>query len=82
MAGCWRFGVENPIPSVSVRCALFGNSKNIMFILKEAEKVYGKSKIKIDSSALSKISNLSLHFFLDSFKESTFPISNQELNSL
>ena len=50
MAGCFRFAVENPMPSVSVRCALYGNSKDVMTIIKDAERIYGKSKIKIDST--------------------------------
>ena len=50
MAGCFRFAVENPMPTVSVRCALYGNSKDIMTIIKDAEKLYGRPKIKIDST--------------------------------
>lgn len=50
MAGCFRFAVENPMPSVSVRCALYGNSRDVMSIIKDAERIYGKPKIKIDSS--------------------------------
>ena len=42
IAGCWRFAIENPVPTISTRCALYGNSRDIMFILKEAEKEYGK----------------------------------------
>lgn len=33
MAGCNRFSVENPCPSVSVRCGLYGNTRDIMAIL-------------------------------------------------
>lgn len=46
-AGVSRYGVENPVPCVSMRCQLYGNPKFIMDELREAEKTYGKYKIKI-----------------------------------
>lgn len=53
LAGCWRFAIENPVPTISTRCALYGNSRDIMLILKEAEKEYGKPQIKIDSKVFT-----------------------------
>ena len=53
MAGCNRFSIENPFPSVSVRCGLYGNNKDIMMYLLEAEKKYGKPNIKISQKGFS-----------------------------
>lgn len=49
LAGCWRFAVENPVASVSTRCALYGNSRDVMQQLADAEKEYGKPNMKVDS---------------------------------
>ena len=46
-AGLTRYGVESPVPCVSMRCQLYGNPKYIMDHLREAEEQYGKYKIKI-----------------------------------
>jgi hypothetical protein len=48
VAGCWRYAIENPIPSISSRISLYGNTREIKMQLQEAEKEYGKP-IKIDS---------------------------------
>ena len=49
LAGCARFSLENPVPSVSLRCALYGNSREITSVLAEAEKKYGKGSTKLDA---------------------------------
>ena len=49
LAGCARFSLENPVPSVSLRCALYGNSREITAQLAEAEKKYGKGSTKLDA---------------------------------
>lgn len=36
------------MPSVSLRCALYGNSREITAVLAEAEKKYGKTVPKFD----------------------------------
>lgn len=46
-AGLTRYGVECPVPCVSMRCQLYGNPKYIMDRLREAEEKYGKYKIKV-----------------------------------
>mmetsp|Transcript_20350 Transcript_20350/g.31081 ORF Transcript_20350/g.31081 Transcript_20350/m.31081 type:complete len:146 (+) Transcript_20350:146-583(+) len=56
VAGCSRFAIENPVPSVSLRCSLYGNSKDVMQQLSEAEKKYGKPNIKVDSKLFSEFS--------------------------
>lgn len=38
LAGCNRYSIENPVPSVVVRCALYGNTREIVAELAEAEK--------------------------------------------
>ena len=38
LAGCTRFAIESPIPTVSTRCSLYGNSRDVMQILEEVEK--------------------------------------------
>jgi len=38
LAGCTRFAIENPVPTVSVRCALYGNTREVMTILDEVDK--------------------------------------------
>jgi hypothetical protein len=48
LAGCSRFALENPIPTISTRCALYGNSRDIINLLTEAEKQFGKPQ-KVDS---------------------------------
>lgn len=48
LAGCNRFAIENPVPSISLRCGLYGNSMDVMSLLAEAQEKYGKP-IKIDS---------------------------------
>jgi len=48
VAGCCRYAIENPVPSVSLRCSLYGNTRDIMTALAEAEKKYGKPNIKVD----------------------------------
>lgn len=53
MVGCNRFSVENPFPSVTVRCGLYGNTRDIMMTLLEAEKKYGKPNIKIAKKGFS-----------------------------
>ena len=53
LAGCWRYAIENPVPTISTRCALYGNARDIMIVLKEAEKEYGKPSIKIDSKVFT-----------------------------
>ena len=50
ISGVSRFGIENPIPVVSQRCQLYGNSRNINEMLKKAEEKYGKTDFKIDTS--------------------------------
>lgn len=49
VAGCSRFSLENPVPSVSHRCALYGNPKEIMEKLVEAESNFAKANSKFDS---------------------------------
>lgn len=49
LAGCSRFSVENPVPTVATRCYWYGNTTDMVDILKNLEKKYGKNKIKIDS---------------------------------
>jgi hypothetical protein len=48
LAGCNRFSIENPVPSVSIRCGLYGNSKDVMQHLAEAERKYPKKKFYIE----------------------------------
>ena len=33
IAGCNRFALDNPVPSVSSRCSLYGNSRDVMILL-------------------------------------------------
>ena len=49
MAGATRFSLDNPVPAVSSRCALYGNQRDIMVMLHDGEKEYGKHAIKVDS---------------------------------
>ena len=42
------------MPSVSLRCGLYGNSRDIMSLLADAEKKYGK--ISINSKAVTSLS--------------------------
>lgn len=56
LSGCNRFSIENPVPSVSVRCGLYGNTRDIMMILQEAEKLYGKPNIHVSAKMFSSIS--------------------------
>ena len=49
LAGCNRFSIENPVPSVVVRCALYGNTREIVAELAEAEKKFGKAGINFDA---------------------------------
>lgn len=44
IAGLSRFGSDNPTPSVSLRCGLYGNSIGIMAFLKDASITYSKKK--------------------------------------
>jgi hypothetical protein len=53
LAGCNRFAIENPVPSVSLRCGLYGNSKDIMTYLADAEKKYGK--ISVDQKMFTSV---------------------------
>ena len=53
LSGCNRFSIENPVPSVSVRCGLYGNTRDIMMILNDAERKYGKPNIKISAKMFS-----------------------------
>lgn len=48
LAGCSRFALENPVPTVATRCALYGNPRDILTLLAEAEKQFGKPQ-KVDS---------------------------------
>lgn len=48
LAGCNRFALENPVPTVSTRCGLYGNSRDVMLLLTEAERTFGRPP-KIDS---------------------------------
>ena len=47
IAGISRFGIENPVPCVSPRIQTYGNTRNVLDMLDEAEKKYGKWQIKI-----------------------------------
>lgn len=58
IASCSRFAIDNPIPSVSLRCALYGNSREVMKVLKDADKQYG-SKLKFDKDLYTE-ANISL----------------------
>jgi len=51
LAGCNRFALESPVPSISTRCALYGNSREIMNVLEKAEEKYGKPQVKLDSKS-------------------------------
>lgn len=46
VAGCSRYAIDSPVPSVSSRCALYGNPRDIMAMLTEAEQEYGRDKVK------------------------------------
>jgi hypothetical protein len=50
LSACARFAIDNPVPSVSLRCHLYGNSRDIMKVLGEAEKKYGKASLKFDKN--------------------------------
>jgi hypothetical protein len=50
VTACTRFAIDNPFPSISLRLQLYGNSRDVMKILGEAEKVYGKNAIKFDKN--------------------------------
>ena len=47
IAGCNRYALDNPVPTVSTRCGLYGNSRDVMILLQEAERIYGKP-LKVD----------------------------------
>jgi hypothetical protein len=50
LAGCSRYALDSPVPSVATRCALYGNTREIMLILQDAEREYGgREKLKVDS---------------------------------
>lgn len=53
LAGAFRYALDNPVPTVSTRCALYGNSRDVMAMLAEAEKEYGKHNIKVDTKAFA-----------------------------
>ena len=53
LAGYARYSLDNAVPSVSTRCALYGNSRDILHHLEEAERIYGKHTIKIDTSVFA-----------------------------
>lgn len=38
LAGCTRFAIDSPVPTVSVRCALYGNQNDISSTLSYMEK--------------------------------------------
>lgn len=42
IAGASRFGLESPVASVSTRCGFYGNSRDVMQILQDAESSFGK----------------------------------------
>lgn len=45
IAGLSRFGIENPVPVVSARCWLYGNSRDIITQLEKAEKRWGRPPV-------------------------------------
>jgi hypothetical protein len=45
LAGCNRYAIENPVPSISMRCGLYGNSRDVMSFLADAEKKFGHIKV-------------------------------------
>lgn len=49
LSSCNRYALESPVPSISTRCALYGNSREIMNVLEKAEEKYGKNEVKVDS---------------------------------
>jgi len=49
ISGLSRFGIENPVPCVSQRLSLYGNSRTIMDMLKKAEKKYGSLNLRVHS---------------------------------
>ena len=54
LAGCNRFAIENPVPSISTRCGLYGNTRDIIILLQEAEKKWGKP-LKVDSKLYTSV---------------------------
>ena len=38
LAGCNRFAIENPVPTISTRCFLYGNSKDITNTVEDLQK--------------------------------------------
>jgi len=48
IAGCARFAVENPVPSISTRIGFYGNARDVMQILADAENKFGRP-VKVDS---------------------------------
>mmetsp|Transcript_34621 Transcript_34621/g.52953 ORF Transcript_34621/g.52953 Transcript_34621/m.52953 type:complete len:192 (+) Transcript_34621:3015-3590(+) len=50
IAGISRYGIENPVPCVSQRLQLYGNSRTILEMLAKAEKKYGTLKLKIHTN--------------------------------
>lgn len=50
IASCTRFALEAPTPTLTHRLALYGNSREVMSMLKEAEERYGPAKLNFDPS--------------------------------
>ena len=55
VVACNRYALENPVPSVITKCALYGNNKDVMQKLEEAEEKYGAGTVSIDAKQFSSV---------------------------